>query len=76
MQAKNNDTTTTRGREAEERAARHLERCGQRIVERQRIVLAARHYLAGKADCDCRFDCVLIDGDRLQWIRDAFAADD
>ena len=76
MQAKGNDTTTMRGREAEERAARHLERCGQRIVERQRIVLAARHHLAGNADCDCRFDCVLIDGDRLQWIRDAFAADD
>ena len=120
MQAKTNDTTTMRGREAEERAAHHLERCGQRIVERnfrvrggeidlicrdgrtlvfvevrlrgrsdfggagasitatkrQRIVLAARHYLAGKADCDCRFDCVLIDGDKLEWIRDAFAADD
>ena len=45
-------------------------------VKRRRIVLAARHYLAGKAECDCRFDCVLIDGDRLQWIRDAFAADD
>jgi putative endonuclease len=120
MQAKANDTTAKRGREAEERAARHLERCGQRIVERnfrvrggeidlicrdgrtlvfvevrlrgrgdfggagasitavkrQRIVLAARHYLAGKSDCDCRFDCVLIDGDQLEWIRDAFAADD
>lgn len=37
---------------------------------------AARHYLAGKTDCDCRFDCVLIDGDQLEWIRDAFAADD
>ncbi len=120
MQAKANDTTTMRGREAEERAARHLERCGQRIVERnfrvrggeidlicrdgrtlvfvevrlrgrsdfgsagasitavkrQRIVLAARHYLAGRPECDCRFDCVLIDGKQLEWIRDAFAADD
>lgn len=120
MQAKANDTTTTRGREAEEQAARHLERCGQRVVERnfrvrggeidlicrdgrtlvfvevrqrsrgdfggaaasitavkrQRIILAARHYLAGKAECDCRFDCVLIDGDQLDWIHDAFAADD
>ena len=37
---------------------------------------AARHYLAGKAECDCRFDCVLIDGDQLEWIRDVFAADD
>lgn len=120
MQVKTNDTTTTRGREAETRAARHLERGGLRVVERnfrvrggeidlichdgktlvfvevrqrsrsdfggaaasitagkrRRIVLAARHYLSGKADCDCRFDCVLIDGERLEWMRNAFAADD
>jgi putative endonuclease len=120
MQAKTNDTTTTRGREAEERAARHLEGHGLRVVERnfrirggeidlicragrtlvfvevrlrsrgdfggaaasitagkrRRIVLAAQHYLAGKADCDCRFDCVLIDGEQLEWLPNAFAADD
>jgi putative endonuclease len=120
MQAKNNDTTTTRGREAEARAARHLEGRGLRVVERnfrirggeidlicrdgrtlvfvevrlrsrgdfggagasitagkrRRIVLAAQHFLAGKADCDCRFDCVLIDGEQLEWIANAFAADD
>jgi len=120
MRTKADDTTTARGREAEDRAARHLERQGLRVVarnfrvrggeidlicrdgrtlvfvevrlrgrgdfggagasitavKRQRIILAARHYLAGKAECDCRFDCVLIDGDRLQWVRDAFAADD
>ena len=120
MQAKANDTTTTRGREAEERAARHLERCVQRIVERnfrvrggeidlicrdgktlvfvevrlrgrgdfggaaasitaskrRRIVLAAQHYLLGKPPCDCRFDCVLIDDGELEWIKNAFAADD
>ena len=122
MQAKTNDTTTVRGREAEERAARHLERHGLRVVERnfrvrggeidlicrdgkrlvfvevrqrshsdfggagasittskqRRIVLAAQHYLAGKPDCDCRFDCVLLDQldeKRLEWIRDAFSAD-
>jgi len=119
MQAKTNDTTTVRGREAEERAARHLERHGLRVVERnfrvrggeidlicrdgkrlvfvevrqrsrsdfggagasittskqRRIVLAAQHYLAGKPDCDCRFDCVLIDGERLEWLKDAFSAD-
>jgi putative endonuclease len=44
--------------------------------KRRRIVLAAQHYLAGKPACDCRFDCVLIDGERLEWIRNAFAADD
>jgi putative endonuclease len=120
MQAKTNDTTTMRGREAEERAARHLEGRGLRVVERnfrirrgeidlicrdgttlvfvevrlrsrsdfggaaasitagkrRRIVLAAQHYLAGKAECDCRFDCVLIDGEQLEWIPNAFAADD
>ena len=120
MQAKTNDTTTMRGREAEALAARHLEGCGLRVVERnfrirggeidlicrdgrtlvfvevrlrsrgdfggagasitagkrRRIVLAAQHYLAGKADCDCRFDCVLIDGEQLEWLPNAFAADD
>ena len=120
MQARTNDTTTARGREAEERAAHHLEGRGLRVVERnfrirggeidlicragstlvfvevrlrsrgdfggaaasitagkrRRIVLAAQHYLAGKADCDCRFDCVLIDGEQLEWIANAFAADD
>jgi len=120
MQAKTHDTTTTRGREAEALAARHLEGSGLRVVERnfrvrggeidlicrdgktlvfvevrlrsrsdfggagasitaskrRRIVLAAQHYLLGKANCDCRFDCVLIDGSRLEWIRNAFAADD
>ena len=120
MRAKTNDTTTTRGREAETRAAHYLERCGQRVVERNfrvrggeidlicrdgktlvfvevrqrsrsdfggaaasitaskrhRIVLAAQHYLLGKADCDCRFDCVLIDGEKLEWLKNAFAADD
>lgn len=120
MQAKTNDTTATRGREAEALAARHLEGHGLRVVQRnfrvrggeidlicrdgrtlvfvevrlrsrsdfggagasitatkrRRIILAAQHYLAGKADCDCRFDCVLIDSGKLEWIRHAFAADD
>lgn len=44
--------------------------------KRRRIVLAARHYLAGQPECDCRFDCVLIDGENLEWIRNAFAADE
>nr|MBL8409769.1 YraN family protein [Dechloromonas sp.] len=119
MRAKTNDTTTARGREAENAAAAHLEKHGLRLVERnfrvrggeidlicrdgatlvfvevrqrsrsdfggaaasitpakqRRIILAARHYLAGKSDCDCRFDCVLIDGGQLEWLRHAFAAD-
>jgi len=120
MQAKTDNTTTTRGREAEARAARYLEAQDHRVIARnfrirggeidlicrdgkslvfvevrqrsrndfggagasitaskqRRIVLAARHYLMGKAECDCRFDCVLIDGERLEWIKNAFSADD
>jgi len=43
--------------------------------KQQRIVLAARHYLARLPQCPpCRFDVVAIDGDALQWIRGAFDA--
>ena len=48
-------------------------------TKRRRIILAARHYLAGKPECDCRFDCVLLDGldeKRIEWIKNAFSADD
>lgn len=46
-------------------------------AKQRRIVLAARHYLAasGKNDWACRFDCILIEGKDMQWIRDAFSAD-
>jgi putative endonuclease len=45
-----------------------------------RIILAARHYLSAHAanECDCRFDCVLLDSldeNRIEWIHDAFSAD-
>lgn len=46
-------------------------------AKRQRIVLAAQHFLAGKPLPACRFDCVLLDAldaDRVEWIRDAFSA--
>lgn len=123
MQTKTHDTTTTRGREAEALAARHLEGCGLRVIERnfrirggeidlicrdgkglvfvevrlrsssdfggagasitaskrRRIILAAQHYLLGKRDCDCRFDCILLDGldeSRLEWLKNAFSTDD
>ncbi len=123
MPAKPQDTTTLRGREAEEQAARHLEARGVQVLARNfrvrggeidligregetlvfvevrlrtradfggaaasigrlkqaRIVLAARHYLADRPDRPCRFDCVLIadrDGQRIEWIRDAFRVDD
>ena len=44
--------------------------------KRQRLILAAQHYLLKHPDTDCRFDCVLIEGDRLEWLRNAFSADD
>jgi len=43
--------------------------------KRQRIVLAARHFLAGLAQLPpCRFDVVAIEGQRVQWLRAAFDA--
>lgn len=51
--------------------------------KRRRIVRAAQAFLLGHralADAPCRFDVVEADGDpetpRLNWIRDAFRADD
>ena len=49
-------------------------------TKQQRVILAARHYLATHgaslaAERACRFDCVLLDGENMDWIRDAFAAD-
>ena len=48
--------------------------------KQQHVVLAARHYLAAhgassRAERACRFDCVLLDGEKIAWVRDAFAAD-
>jgi putative endonuclease len=44
-------------------------------AKQKRLVLAARHWLARHGEGDCRFDCVLIDGERLEWVRDAFRPD-
>ena len=49
-------------------------------TKQRRIILAAQHYLAAhaRADSDCRFDCVLLDGlgeKNIEWVRDAFSAD-
>lgn len=43
-------------------------------AKQKRLILAARHWLARHGDAPCRFDCVLLDGDRLEWIRNAFDA--
>ncbi len=44
-------------------------------TKQRRIVLAARHYLAGLASVPaCRFDVVAIDGGRIEWLPGAFDA--
>lgn len=48
-------------------------------AKRRRLILAARHYLARRPETPCRFDCVLLSGldaAAVDWVRDAFAADD
>ena len=45
------------------------------VAKQRRIVFAAQHYLLRwPAPPPCRFDAVLIEGDRLQWLRGAFDA--
>jgi putative endonuclease len=41
-------------------------------AKQKRLILAARHWLARHGEPACRFDCVLLDGDRLEWLKDAF----
>ncbi len=44
-------------------------------VKQQRIVFAARHYLLRLgAPPPCRFDVLVLDGDRVQWLQAAFDA--
>lgn len=47
-------------------------------TKQRRVVLAARHWLAGKPECPCRFDAVLLDrldAKSIEWVKDAFSAD-
>lgn len=47
--------------------------------KRRRIILAASHYLSAHPNAPCRFDCILLDAlasARIEWLRNAFAADD
>ena len=46
-------------------------------AKQRRLILAARHYLAGKRERACRFDAVLLDGleiANIEWIKNAFDA--
>ena len=45
--------------------------------KQRRIITAAQHYLSGRPDAPCRFDCVLfgrLDAGAIEWVRDAFSA--
>lgn len=43
--------------------------------KQRRIVFAARHFLLRwRAPPPCRFDVVVVDGDRLEWLKAAFDA--
>ncbi|MFN6961084.1 MAG: YraN family protein [Rhodocyclaceae bacterium] len=44
-------------------------------TKRRRVILAARHWLARQGEGACRFDCVLIEGGKLEWVKNAFSAD-
>jgi putative endonuclease len=44
-------------------------------AKQAKIVMAARHWLARHGEFPCRFDCVLLDGEHIEWLRDAFTAD-
>lgn len=47
------------------------------VHKQRRIAAAARFYLAGRPECACRFDCVVLDrpsADAVEWIRSAFEA--
>jgi len=46
-------------------------------AKQRRLILAARHYLAGRREQPCRFDAVLLSGladTDIEWIRNAFDA--
>jgi putative endonuclease len=42
--------------------------------KKKKLLATARHFIAARGDIpDCRFDAVLLNGDkRIEWIRDAF----
>ena len=47
--------------------------------KRQRLILAARHYLLRVPNTDCRFDCILLDRldeAAVEWLQNAFTTDD
>lgn len=70
------DGATTVFVEVRRRASADFGGAGASItpVKQKRLILAARHWLARRGEGACRFDCVLIDGESLEWIKNAFDA--
>ncbi len=61
------------------RSSRRFGGAGESVTaaKRARLVAAARLFLYGRPEADCRFDVLLLDGlapDRIRWIRNAFDA--
>lgn len=71
------DGTTTVFVEVRSRASKCFGGAAWSITpaKQRRLGLAAQHWLARHGETPCRFDCVLIEGGRLEWIRDAFRPD-
>ena len=47
-------------------------------AKRRRLILAARHWLAGRPEMPCRFDAVLLDRldtGAIEWVKNAFSVD-
>lgn len=42
-------------------------------AKQERLLAAARLYLARKPQAPCRFDVFLVGGARIEWLRDAFS---
>lgn len=70
------DGATTVFVEVRRRASADFGGAGASITpaKQKRLILAARHWLARRGEGACRFDCVLIDGESLEWIKNAFDA--
>ncbi len=42
-------------------------------AKRDRLIAAARLYLARQPETPCRFDVFLVDARKVEWVRDAFS---
>lgn len=45
------------------------------VAKQRRLILAARHWQSRHGESACRFDAVLLDGETIEWLKNAFSAD-